>query len=152
MNVPTDTLLIRTQLVVTAAMTGIIWMVQCVAYPQFLDVGADAFPAFHSHYTAGITPIVVPLMILELGLALASAWRFRRSALRLAMFAGALLAGALWLTTGLVQVPQHEALAGGWSEPVIRSLIAGNWIRTILWSVRLGILFRAGMRPLPVGS
>lgn len=43
MKLATDTLLIQVQVIVTAAMTGIIWMVQCVTYPQFLDMGVADF-------------------------------------------------------------------------------------------------------------
>lgn len=146
MKLNTDTLLIQAQVVVTAAMTGIIWMVQIVTYPQFLDVAAADFVALHGHYTNAITLVVAPLMILELGLAVASAWHFRASSLRRQMFAGAMLAAGLWLVTFLVQVPQHEVLSRGWSEPVIRDLIAGNWVRTMLWSVRLALLFHIAAR------
>jgi len=130
----------------TTAMTGVIWMVQLVTYPQFLDVPAEAFPEFHGRYTKRITLIVMPLMLLELGLSLLAAWHFRETDLRWLMIAGAVLTVALWSITFLVQVPQHETLSAGFSEPVIRALIAGNWTRTILWTTRSALVGWALLR------
>lgn len=117
-------------------MTGVIWMVQLVTYPQFLDVPAAAFPEFHGRYTKRITLVVMPLMLLELGLSLFAAWHFRETDLQWLMAAGAAMTVALWLITFLVQVPQHEKLSTGYSAPVIRALIVGNWLRTVLWTTR----------------
>ena len=139
---PRERLLILLQLVIAAAMTGIIWMVQCVTYPQFLLVGADGFVEFHESYTARMGPVVAPLMIAELGLALFTVWHFRtKSAREQRLFwIGAAFVLGLWGATFLLQVPLHEELSAGWTECVIRDLVAGNWIRTFLWSLRLALL------------
>ncbi|NNE90890.1 MAG: hypothetical protein HKN23_04525 [Verrucomicrobiales bacterium] len=135
-----DRLLLLTQLIVAAAMTGIIWLVQIVIYPSYLDVGPSEFPAYHERYTVGISSIVGPLMILEAALTLVALVRFWRSPLRWILVASAIPVGVLWLVTFAVQVPQHDSLAFAWSETVILDLIAGNWIRTVLWSLRLALL------------
>ena len=49
-------------------MTGLIWLIQCVHYP-FAQVGAEAFQDYHARHTQWITPIVGPLMLIELGTA-----------------------------------------------------------------------------------
>ena len=121
-------------------MTGVIWMVQLVTYPQFLDVPAAAFPEFHDRYTKRITFIVAPLMLLELGLSLFAAWHFRETDLHWLMAVGAAMTVALWLITFFVQVPQHDTLSAGFSKPVVRALIAGNWIRTVLWTARSALV------------
>ena len=133
--------LLLLQFAVTAAMTGIIWLVQFVTYPQFLDVNAADFPAYHRHHTHAIGLVVAPLMIFELGLAAHSAWHFRHSRFRVAMILGAALVAALWLVTFLVQVPLHETLSAGRSERSIEQLVGSNWNRTALWTIRLGLLF-----------
>ena len=53
----------------TLAMTGLIWLIQCVHYPLFAQVGAEAFQEYHARHTQWITPIVGPLMLIELGTA-----------------------------------------------------------------------------------
>jgi hypothetical protein len=55
------------------------------------------------------------------------------------LFTAALL-GVVWLSTFTLQVPAHRALLQGWSEPVHRRLVLTNWIRTVAWTLRAGIL------------
>lgn len=128
------------QAFIAAAMTGLIWQVQLVTYPQFLNVGAADFPAYHAAHTRGIGLVVAPLMLAELGLALAALWHCRTGPLRNSMRVGAALVLALWATTWLWQVPLHARLEQGRSEAVIRELIAGNWLRTLLWTARAALL------------
>jgi hypothetical protein len=133
--------LLLAQAMVTAAMTGVIWLVQLVVYPQFLRVGAVEFPAYHQAHASGIGMLVAPLMLAELVLSLAVLWRSRGDVRMRSMRLGAALLLGIWLSTWLWQVPLHDKLAEGWSEPVIRELIAGNWLRTLLWSARSLLLF-----------
>jgi len=132
--------LLVAQAFVAAAMTGVIWQVQLVTYPQFLNVGPAEFPAYHAAHTTGIGALVAPLMLAELGLALAALWLCRTGPLRNSMRVGAALVLALWATTWLWQVPLHARLEQGRSEAVIRELIAGNWLRTLLWTARAALL------------
>lgn len=138
--------LIQSQIVVAAAMTGIIWFVQRITYPQFLDANPTGFSDFHERYTASLTPIVAPLMISELALSLAAVWFFRHTPLRNLVVLASLTTGVLWSATFLVHVPLHERLSIGWSEPGIRELIHTNWIRTALWSARLVLLLCIGSK------
>jgi hypothetical protein len=85
--------------------------------------------------------LVAPLMLAELVLSLAVLWRSRGDVRMRSMRLGAALLLGIWLSTWLWQVPLHDKLAEGWSEPVIRELIAGNWLRTLLWSARSLLLF-----------
>jgi hypothetical protein len=112
-----------------------------LTYPQFLRVGLAEFPAYHAAHTTGISVLVAPLMLAELGLALAALWQSRTGPLRIPMRLGAALVLGLWTTTWLWQVPLHGRLEQGASESVIRELIAGNWLRTLLWSARSALLF-----------
>ncbi|MFT7619755.1 MAG: hypothetical protein ACI97A_003412 [Planctomycetota bacterium] len=136
----TEQLLLQSQLILAAAMTGIIWLVQFVTYPQFLNVGGSEFDVYHKHHTAGIGRIVAPLMIVELGLSIWAVWHFRDTQIGAVILAATAITLAIWVTTFAVQVPLHKLLVSRWSEPVIRKLISTNWIRTILWSARLGLI------------
>lgn len=126
-------------LVVTAAMTGLIWTIQLVVYPLLAEIDAVSFPAYHFDYCRRITWVVGPLMVAELVSAaalVALSWRTR---FRLLSLLGLSLVGALWLITGLVQLPQHELLSSGKEENTIAALVAGNWVRTALWTIRIPI-------------
>ncbi len=124
----------------TCAMAGVIWTVQLVIYPQFADVGAEAFPAYHRHYTELITLVVGPLMLIELVTALLLAAHLHNTPeLRLFAIAGLVTVALLWIITATVQVPAHERLAAGFDQTVIGSLVLGNWMRTALWTIRVPI-------------
>jgi hypothetical protein len=126
--------LVVVQSAATFAMAGVIWLVQLVQYPGFARVGAAEFGAFHRHHCQSIGFVVGPLMVLELltALLLAAAgeppWFWR-------VMLGALL--SIWLSTALLQGPLHGRLTREGPRPeLIRALVRGNWLRTILWSAR----------------
>lgn len=124
--------------IATTAMAGVIWTVQLVIYPLFAGVGEEVFASYHADYSERITWIVGPLMIVELGSAVVLAIvAFRSGENRLPASAGLLLVVVLWLVTAFVQVPQHGRLGAGFDEATIAALVAGNWIRTVLWTLRV---------------
>jgi hypothetical protein len=43
----------------------------------------------------------------------------------------------IWISTFFIQVPVHQGLTNRKEKKLIQSLINTNWIRTILWSVKL---------------
>ena len=115
-------------------MTGIIWLVQLVQYPGFARVGAAQFEEFHRHHCRSIGMVVGPLMVIELLTALLLAavgepsWFWRGMLLLLLV---------VWLSTGLWQGPLHGRLAReGPRQDLVRSLVRGNWLRTVAWTVR----------------
>ena len=129
--------------IATTAMAGVIWTVQLVIYPLFAEVGEEVFASYHADYSERITWIVGPLMIVELGSAAVLAivaWKSGEG--RLFALTGLLLVVALWLVTALVQVPQHGRLSVGHDEATIAALVAGNWIRTVLWTLRVPLAWR----------
>jgi hypothetical protein len=126
-------------LVATSAMCGIIWLVQLVHYPTFHYVDslrATSFEVFHQN---AITPIVLPLMLLEMatfGLLFKQGERDRGF-----LCSGVILA-IVWLSTFLIQTPIHQQLVLGFNPDLIAKLILTNWIRTLGWSVRMILIFR----------
>ena len=42
----------------------------------------------------------------------------------------------IWLSTALLQVPQHGRLQRGFEARAQQALVNGNWIRTAAWSLR----------------
>jgi len=122
------------QVASTFAMTGVIWLVQLVQYPAFRSVGAAEFAAFHRHHCRAIGYVVGPLMLVEVSTAVLLAWSgqplwFWRSMLALLVL--------LWFSTALVQGPLHGRLAQEGPRPdLLDSLVLGNWLRTVLWTVR----------------
>ena len=127
------------QLACTAALTGLIWVVQVVVYPAFRFVGAATAPQSHAAHRGNTPAGVVPLMLREVGLAaLCAAPQASGTAIVLAG-----LVGVIWASTFFVQVPLHERLTHGANGLVVEKLIATNWIRTVAWTVRVGLLVLA---------
>lgn len=127
-------LLLLIQLIASAAMTGIIWIVQVAVYPLFAKVGAEAFEAYHEGYMSLVSFIIMPLMAIE---ALTCAACFFLGNKR-DHLAPSILFGIICLSTALIQVPQHQAL----TQVTVGALVAGNWTRTIAWTLRTGLLAR----------
>ena len=137
-------LLLLLQLLSTLAMFGVIWFVQVVHYPLFLQVGESGFRAYAALHATRTTYVVAPLMLLELG----SAGLLLFRPLRLATisegeaWAGAVLVAGIWLSTALVQVPLHDRLQAAYSPADVQRLVATSWIRTIAWSFRAILVLR----------
>jgi hypothetical protein len=122
----------------TLFMTGLIWFVQVVHYPLFALVQGPAAPAYAARHQALTTLVVGPVMLAELAGAIwlavlpppgVPAWIPRLALLLLA---------TIWVSTALWQVPLHQKLLAGHEAATIGSLVSGNWLRTVLWTVRGG--------------
>lgn len=133
-------LVIQLHFFATLLMTGVIWFVQLVHYPsfRFIDKGVGIEAAqFHQRRT-GI--LVIPLMLVEIGTAIllmGSSWIMLYGNY---LWVNLGLLFAIWGITFLRMVPLHSKLAKEMDDRVINSLISTNWIRTILWTVRAGLL------------
>lgn len=116
-------------------MTGVIWLVQILVYPNFLLIPLNQFRAIHDFHTQRITWIVAPAMMVELASGIYLAWMMQTNLL----IGNLLLIFVTWAFTGLVSVPLHNNLD---SQKKIRRLIFTNWPRTAVWTARsIGWIF-----------
>ena len=129
------TALLAAQVVVTLALTGLVWFVQVVHYPLFARVEPGSFATYEREHTRRTTWIVAPLMIVEA--VVASALLVLDAGPATAL--GVLLLVGIWASTFLVQVPCHRVLERGWSESAHARLVRSNWLRTALWTARSSI-------------
>lgn len=152
----TSTTLFLLNLVSTLYLVGLIWTIQIVHYPLFDRVGRPDFIAYETAHNRLITPVVGPVMVVELATALLLAfgpcpiWLPRQMAV-----AGLLAVVAIWASTILLQAPCHARLLQGFDDSAYRQLVATNWIRTLLWTARglllVHILWHA-LQSLPTAS
>lgn len=130
----------------TLYMVGLIWMVQVVHYPLFDGVGPVGFADYEARHTRGMTPIVLPPMVIELVtaimmVAMLPAARASGSAVPMWMAgAGLGLVLVLWAVTFALSVPQHAKLANGFDFKAYRLLVDTNWLRTAAWTLRGGLV------------
>lgn len=116
-------------------MTGAIWLVQVLVYPNFRVVGKAEFKKFHEFHMNRITWIVAPVMIVEL---VTGVWLLvsLQNTFYILNLIGVL---ALWILTSLVNVPRHNRLDYDCNFSKDH-LVFWNWPRTFLWSIRSVVL------------
>lgn len=120
----------------TAMMTGLIWFVQIVHYPLMDRVGPDSFVEYEETHTQATTLVVGPLMLIEL-LSAVYLLRLVDQVGWVPPILGLAALALIWTSTAFLQVPCHQTLTLGFDRSVHRRLVRSNWIRTILWSLRL---------------
>ena len=118
------------QIILSALMTGIIWIIQLVHYPSFQYIKSSAWEAFHQFHTSRMRYIVAPLMIMELASSFYLYYEMRSTGF---IF---ILNILIWLSTFLIQVPLHKKLSSAYSLKQSALLTQSNWIRTVLWTLK----------------
>ncbi len=132
-------ILLPLNLALTAAMFGVIWIVQIVHYPMFAGLNRLEFHKWHAFHSRRITYIVAPLMVGEL---LASFLLGLRRG-DLVGWVTVLLTVGVWASTFFLSVPIHDKLGGNVEDHDrhFRHLVATNWIRTIIYTFKVLLLF-----------
>ncbi len=128
------------QVASTWFMTGLIWFVQVVHYPLYNRVGTQAFSRYEIDHTHLTTLVVGPAMLVEL---LSAAWLLGyppEGVSTWQTWSGMALLGLIWVSTAILQVPQHSILAAAFDETAYTTLVATNWIRTLAWTLRGGLV------------
>ena len=122
----------------TWMLTGVIWVIQIVAYPQFLRVGNAEFSDYHFAHCWRIGLLITPLLAVE---AVTAACLYYQGHRESAFLMSLALLPVNWLSTAIFQAPMHVSLMKGFEEKTIRRLILSNWLRTLAWTAR-GALVR----------
>ncbi len=115
-------------------MMGLIWTIQLVHYPSFYFIDEDNFNDFHAFHNRRISVIVIPVMITELVTSGLLWWNEGYLSLN---GIGFYLVCTIWLATAFLSVPNHAKLAKGKNDSIIERLVNTNWVRTVLWTVKV---------------
>ena len=134
----------------TLTMFGAIWIVQVVHYPLFSRVGEAGWGSYEAAHQARITRVVGPAMVLELATAVWLVLDRPAAFPQWAVLMGALLVALIWASTAVVQVPLHTSLSGpAFDREAHARLVATNWLRTVLWSARAGLVLWLTAHAMP---
>ena len=133
----------------TLVMVGVIWVVQLVHYPLFANVGEAGWTEYSAGHQWRITLIVGPTMVLELATALWLVLDRPTAFPAWAVLLGAALVGVIWLATAAFSVPAHNALGVDFDASAHGRLVATNWIRTVAWTLRGGLVLWLAWRTMP---
>ncbi|HEX8348712.1 MAG TPA: hypothetical protein VF598_02005 [Hymenobacter sp.] len=120
-------------------LTGVIWTVQLVHYPAFGFVAPQEFDAYHKYHMARMGWVVMAPMVAELLLAGWLALQGRNLGSSVWWSFG--LVVFIWAVTFFISVPFHNRLAAsGFNYIAIDGLTRTNWLRTLAWTTRTGLL------------
>ena len=125
-------------LIFTSIMTGVIWVIQIVHYPSFHFIEKELYTAFQKFHMNKISIIVIPIMLAELitGMMLFLDTSSKSPFLIISF----VILVLIWLITGVFFSKAHKELMTGYQELVVNQLVVMNWIRTLLWTLRLLLL------------
>ena len=127
-------------LIATSMMVAIIWMVQILNYPSFLFVDKQQYTEFQQFHMKKISYIIVPIMLLELFSGFGILFYIEKA--QLSLYASLTLLVLIWVITGLFFTKYHTELSKKYNRNTILRLIRFNWIRTVLWTIRLAFLLK----------
>ncbi len=130
------TLVLLVHLAATLFMVGVIWFVQVVHYPLFAKVSSEGFALYSKAHSRLTTYVVGPPMLVEAGTAVALVVRPPEEVPFSLPLLGLVLLAVVWLSTAVLQSPQHTVLGRGFAADSHRFLVASNWVRTVLWTAR----------------
>ena len=133
-----NNLVLLVHLTFTSIMTGVIWVIQIVHYPSFHFIEKELYTAFQKFHMNKISIIVIPIMLAELitGIMLFLDKSSKSPFLTISI----IILVLIWLITGVFFTKAHNELIAGYQELVVNQLVAMNWIRTLLWTLRLLLL------------
>ncbi len=130
------TALFLTHTLATWFLVGLCWIVQRVQYPLMSEVGPTSFTRYERGHVDRITPVVAPMMIIELLSGAALVIRGSETAWSPPFLLSMALLKVIWLSTFLIQVPIHRGLSERFDADRHRWLVRSNWIRTGAWTAR----------------
>ena len=119
---------------------GMIWFLQLNHYPLYANVGRDVFREYvTAHNERLLLPIVLP-GVLAFASSIALALWHPAEIPDWSVWIVVALNAVTGMSTALLQGPAHGALArDGYSAPLVRKLLATNWLRTAAWTTN-GVL------------
>ncbi len=134
-------IILTTNFACSLYMAGVIWVIQLVHYPLMNMAAKDEYRAFQEAHMFRISFVVMPPMIVEAVTTILLLWMIPKNVSAGLLWICAVLLGIVWLSTFLLQVPQHEKLVQEFDESAHQILVWSNWVRTIGWTLKSCILF-----------
>jgi hypothetical protein len=142
-----SSLILLAQVISTWFLVGLIWTIQIVHYPLFAAVGVDRFVAYEASHTRLITWVVGPVMLVEAATAGLFVAMRPASIPAWIPWTGLGLVILIWISTAILQVPDHAKLANGFDAAAHAHLVGTNWLRTMAWTAR-GVILAVAIWPV----
>jgi hypothetical protein len=118
--------------------TGLSWFLQIVELPLLMRLDTPDFAKYAALHRQRNTLLMTGPMIFEM---VTAVWLLARPEFpHREIFHAFLLLIAIWLVTFLRHIPLHRRLLHGYDARCLRSIEKWNWIRTLCWTARAGLL------------
>ena len=134
--------LYKIHIVSTSLMVGVIWIMQLVHYPSFNFINVEEYKSFQEFHMKRISLIVIPVMIMELTSGVLIFWIYQTDNIFFNISLFCLF--FIWFLTAILFSKMHQKLTWGYQISIVTKLVNLNWLRTISWTLRLGLVLLAG--------
>ena len=134
--------LYKIHIVSTSLMVGVIWIMQLVHYPSFNFINIEEYKSFQEFHMKRISLIVIPAMILELTSGVLIFWIYQTDNIFFNISLFCLF--FIWFLTAILFSKMHQKLTLGYQISIVTKLVNLNWLRTISWTLRLGLVLFTG--------
>lgn len=131
--------LLLANLAATLFLTGLAWFMQIVQLPLFSIVRAVDLAAYAARQRRRNTALMVLPMAVE-SVTAVWLWRDGPPGFSGVLFGPLVLLALIWLVTWTRYIPLYSRLLRSYDEAALQQLIAWNWVRTLGWSGRAGVM------------
>ena len=126
-------------LIATSIMVGVIWVIQLVHYPSFHFIELKQYTTFQRFHMSRISFVVIPAMLTELFTLIL--FIISTDPIDTLVTVSGLLLVLIWLMTAFFFSGVHQKLTSGYDKTVVDKLVKLNWGRTLLWTLRLLLIY-----------
>ncbi len=130
--------LMMSQVICTALLTGVSWILQGTHYDAIVHNQVKAFINYFSMMRRKIIKVMVPLMAIEFLLAATIMLVPLPYLARMTHFTAFALLLLIWTNTFIRVLPLGKELAkSGYDKETVKNIQVHTWIRTAAWTLRL---------------
>ena len=126
-------------LIATSIMVGVIWVIQLVHYPSFHFIELKQYATFQRFHMSRISFVVIPAMLTELFTLIL--FIISTDPIDTLVTVSGLLLVLIWLMTAVFFSGVHQKLTLGYDKTFVDKLVKLNWGRTLLWTLRLLLIY-----------
>jgi hypothetical protein len=132
-----ETIFLLINLLSTVLIAGIMWFVQLVHYPLFNAIPARNLINYGYYHTRKISGIIKPLFIVDFTTLLLLLILLGSNLSTNLMMVNIVIFIITVILTQIVFIPIHQKLSKSPNSQTISQLIRLNWIRTLIWSLKV---------------
>ena len=123
------------QLILTWVLVGVTWFSQIIHYPLYMKI-KEGFVDYERSHIRRTALLVGPIMLAEAVSAVFLMGFAPPGIIAHLATSNLILLIVIWLATFLFQISLHQKLSVRFSKKILHGLIACNWIRTVLTTLK----------------